>query len=57
MIKYTEQLFDLKNDPWEMDNLISNNNYGQILSEHRKFLVYEQKRIKNKTNNHMRNEK
>ena len=34
-----EQLFDMKNDPWEIHNLAGESGYGSTLADHRKILA------------------
>ncbi|MEE9369842.1 MAG: sulfatase/phosphatase domain-containing protein, partial [Sedimentisphaerales bacterium] len=41
-----EQLFDMKNDPWEIKNLATDGNYASILEDHRKLLASWQAKLK-----------
>ena len=38
----TTQLFNLKNDPWEMNNLAGEKKYGKIIQKLRKQMSLEQ---------------
>jgi choline-sulfatase len=41
-----EQLFDMKADPWEMNNLYQNPKYTTVLEDHRKLLAEFQSRLR-----------
>ena len=40
-----EQLFDMKADPWEMNNLHQDSKYATVLADHRKLLAEFQSRL------------
>jgi choline-sulfatase len=41
-----EQLFDMKNDPWEIKNLATETSYASILEDHRKLLAGWEAKLK-----------
>ena len=41
-----EQLFDMKADPWEMNNLYQDSRYASVLEEHRKLLAEFQAQLR-----------
>jgi choline-sulfatase len=41
-----EQLFDMKNDPWEIKNLATEGRYASILEDHRKILAKWEAKLK-----------